>query len=723
MVQRITSLKQRRQNLVHYRQRAVATSHNAFNFYKKRATQLLAAGYPLTAPTNDFLLALRKFQSRAIATAQTLNTGQPAVPPNVFGRNHLIPPPGPAGDNIYVSHVRRSFTAQQFPLQDQNLFQGSKGSQDVRQQGSVEDDEASLVISPPKKKRGKGKAKAVERSASASLGIEDGSLRRSTRARGKKVSYAESDGSSIQSRELSPSKSEVSTFAANGSERSSSPEKAFEGNTVNSKRGRASEAGTSTSPVANGQSLRSAIGDWQRRSGAGNFDPNETQQQWQGVQQHHAFEPCSSRQASVSPPKPSPYLTALSSFNSHNPVTPDVAQTLEAPSNSAQNATSRKFLVQDDGVRGQTIPPTISQLSSLPFTPRNSTHDRRPHLATFPAVPGYNRAMGIPQSSSSSAKALIAALKQLSEQSTLSRNNSTSLHVHPGPQSSGELYGPVKAPANTVSSSSNQYLINNPALNTLPQIADMHNHEQLQATASPAPPIAGRLYMQGSTSQNGELDMPQFNTPQGPDRSPLLTQSVSMSDIARIIAQNPGHHPSQAAAPSTSTDYQSLRRSLGSNPDLPTPNANQNVIPFDSDPWKRKLSASSPSARPAKAPRLSFPGEQQPSNSFDEFTQNFSHNNVLSTSQNAPVSAVPFLQVDKPAPAPIFSPLGRVYATPQTQQYRSTTEDLGTESEETIVAGSVSVGEALEEAGSWEGLDPNTDWSWMDPFLPHGNTS
>lgn len=118
------------------------------------------------------------------------------------------------------------------------------------------------TTAPPQKVAGRlaPPKKAFERE-------ESPAVRRSTRVRGKKVSYAESDASEREWREDSPSKSDGSGFSPSKSE-SASPDKSD----VSGSRGVRREKNELDGSKARrgGNSLRNLIGDWQKRSGAGN---------------------------------------------------------------------------------------------------------------------------------------------------------------------------------------------------------------------------------------------------------------------------------------------------------------------------------------------------------------------------------------------------------------------------------------------------------------------
>lgn len=664
MCTQVADLKNRHRELVQMRQRSLATTHNAFDFYKKRVTNLPATGLPLTAPTNDYLSTLREARAKQAVAPQPLQVRHPAVPVNAFGAQQVVPPPpGPAGDNIFVSHLRTSFSAQHNPLQDPNLLQGSNGSKHVRQQASEGGDEDTEVWSPPKKKtRAKGKGKAVDRLASTSMESEDSSIRRSTRARSKQVSYAESEGSSILSREPSPSKSESSNFAPNGSEPSSSPEKAYEITRATSKRPRPSTIAEHIAMPLPGQTLRSTIGDWKRRSEASEQSSSDTPRQQQkprldgfvGTEIPLYVPPDFTKQSPLS----RTLSTAAANLNQRLPHAPQVS------SNLRSDVLSQSLAGQHAESPSQTAAPNplrqAGHINSTPsLKPSASNVGKQKSVAASTADPRASFPQGLskPSAGDSSYQALMGALQKLSSQRSAEFSGGISEAQLPSDsQAHRNETASVNASRNSNSSPGAQWTLNDPAVGTQAPVADMQSRDPCQMMSISAL-ITSTPSTQGPTVGNAHSVKSPFSTPRGPYESPLLTQMANMSGIDRIVTQNSGFYPNEASDAATSTDYQSLRRSLGSNPDLRTPQVSSSTTPFNSDPRKRPLPASSPDPRPAKQSRLSFPGEDGSSNIFDQYAQLSRHDSASAPSQE------PFA-FSQSGMAPVFSFLEERAPTP-----------------------------------------------------------
>ncbi|KAK3054432.1 hypothetical protein LTR09_004700 [Extremus antarcticus] len=262
----------RREQILRFRHGVVGTTQAAFVLYKRLTQERIAAGLPPALPKDDFIQFERRQKEHAMFAARRLGERNEAL----RQLNQTLMPPASVTqrENTQVSRIQCAHNAlQPYLIGD---VPSQLAAQDVLEDRAVKDAQQHHAQTISVKKRGQGKqAKQGKRAAKKedTPGTEAAGLRRSTRTRGKQVRYADSQTSSIESRETSPSKSDISTFSLAKSEVSGSPEKE-----ITPRRGgkqRAASTSDSNRGPSGGRNLGSVINDWSRtRNSAGTATHN-----------------------------------------------------------------------------------------------------------------------------------------------------------------------------------------------------------------------------------------------------------------------------------------------------------------------------------------------------------------------------------------------------------------------------------------------------------------
>ena len=211
-------------------------------------------------------------RGNAMITAGSIDVGSHLLQQQTATANHDPIAPGYAGRNGITAAPHHPPNSAQF----QSVATGTRRVQDanVMNQGGFQSKPA-----PPPPKRGRPPRRAIDQyhdpkepdedhrkpapPKKARLQRESSSLRRSGRVRNKKVTYAESEGSSIHSRERSLEKSETSWREPSASPEKSEASLTYEMQEVRKEAGALADTGGR----GGGRSLGNLIAEWHQQGG------------------------------------------------------------------------------------------------------------------------------------------------------------------------------------------------------------------------------------------------------------------------------------------------------------------------------------------------------------------------------------------------------------------------------------------------------------------------
>ena len=429
---------------------------------------------------------------------------------------------------------------------------------------------------------------------------EHSNVRRSDRVRGKKVKYAESEGSSIVSREPSPDKSDVSGFSPSKSDLSLSPAKSEQkGRRESRELGREADGLDGNELRRNRSSLSNLIGDWQSRSrvarGGTTSDESRVSQDKatrrglppeQGRLQREDNILPPNRTVSASSNEALPSLAAFMNLTRSRGLQTDPMMNNEQGMRHPD--WPRPALENSFGGRP---PARHGPIFSEPFG-----NTELPPPAPMPQIlPSLPSQVSLPD------------MFKFHANNLMRRGAANPALPHTG--------GPVNFPS-THSNVDRSWLINTPAFQT-----------QASHTAAPGPAAIGDTSDVIDTSHlPGE-------------RSDSVLDNIAKAGLY-----------SKPNEPRPDLNYESLRRSFSATADL-TPPTVVDLTSSTTEPKKRTVPASSPLPSSKKRMRLSLPGEDTTSSVYEGGLP-YGQTSSLSSPSKMPSQQLPeIVEADRQPPA------------------------------------------------------------------------
>ncbi|KAK3713212.1 hypothetical protein LTR37_008645 [Vermiconidia calcicola] len=627
----IAQLFQQRNFLGDMRARCLITIQEGMNFYTRYAEQGV-----LHAGRRDFTDHVNRLRGNPMVTAQAIdasnyNPGGPrSIPTTDQMQTPYFPQVPVVDDTLLLAqmsygvvqttgniHAAVEATSER-PAAVGNLTQptthlaGKRGRQAKR----MIDDESGVE---QQNKRG-GTSMSPKKARAQK---DTSSVRRSTRVRNKKISYAESEGSSIHSREQSPAKSDISVFSPPKSDQSGSPAKSDRMHRRALKDTRDEVDQLNNNRMGRGgSSLGNMIDDWKKRSsrfggegrlghGAlsdGNRTTSNTLEQ-QRVDYNDTIPPPSRQGSStIMPQGPSlgPPLFGR--------VGPDFWP--------AQQSSQHGVQVRPPTRRG---PPGLNPFGSNMGPPPSVPNSLTPTVSSTQIHPAARNAQANYLLNSAQTASPVPTPQNLFGHYAGRSMSGGTLNRPVHFQNHAPNLQPAQAPPNR------QWLINTPAF-------------LMQAGCNPV-----------------------SQTPQVTADS--LNRSELRSDSALGMTPNetftfPSHLP-------VATSYEGRRRSFGPATEL-TPPAAGDYNKTITEPKKRALPASSPGASRNKHMRLSLPGEDTTPNIYDQPLP-FDQTVAVSSPSKMPSQPIGGEHIEgdpqspsssynaAATPAPILTPTARMY--------------------------------------------------------------
>lgn len=461
---------------------------------------------------------------------------------------------------------------------------------------------------------------------------DSSSVRRSTRVRNKKISYAESEGSSIHSREQSPAKSDISTFSPPKSDQSGSPAKSERMHRRALKETRDEVDQLNKNRMRRGgSSLGNMIDDWKKRSGRVEGEGrvgHRVLAEGNGTNLNSLEQQRVGRYDTVSPPSRQSSSSVMPQGPSLGPpfgrIGPEVWP--------AQQPSQGGVQARPPTRRG---PPGLS-----PFGPNMGPPPSMPNFLT-PTVP------------------------------------STQMHPAAGTAHADFLLNPARTatPGPTPQNLFGHYTGRSMSIGALHRPVQFQNHAPNLQPPQVPPNRQWLINTPAFLMQAGCTPVSQ--TPQATAES-LDTRELRSDSALGMTPNETFTLPSQVPV---DTNYQGMRRNLGPATEL-TPPAVGDYDTTIAEPKKRALPASSPDPSRNKRMRLSLPGEDATPNIYDKPLP-FGQTVAVSSPSKMPPQQIErgHIEGDPQSPSSSYNAAATPapILTPAAQMYKPSQQAAGTE--------------------------------------------